>query len=127
MPPIAALLPERRYSTVVATQGWNPANYVSFHSQHAGKLPFEAILQHERLQVLGPDHCLQGCDRAALHPGVDWTLPDLILRKRTRLEVNFCSAFRERHGTDGSRSATGVAGWLHKHCIREVNGGPRRR
>ncbi|WP_282248142.1 hypothetical protein [Stenotrophomonas sp. PS02300] len=53
-------------------------------------------------------------------------MPDLILRKRTRREVDFYSAFRESHGTGGSRSAAGLAGWLHKRGIREVHGGPRR-
>lgn len=42
--PITALLAERRYRTVVATQDWHPADHASFASQHpggisAGRLP----------------------------------------------------------------------------------------
>jgi nicotinamidase/pyrazinamidase len=119
--PIAALLAERRYRTVVATQDWHPADHASFAKQHAGKLPFEAILLHAQPQTLWPDHCVQGTEGAALHPGVDWTAADLILRKGTRRDVDSYSAFRENHGPDGSRPATGLAGWLHERGIREVH------
>lgn len=71
--PINALLAERRYRTVVATQDWHPANHASFASQHPGHLPFEAILLHAQPQTLWPDHCVQGSTGAALHPA--WTGP----------------------------------------------------
>ena len=121
VPDIAALLAERRYATVVATQDWHPADHASFASQHPGHLPFEAILLHAQPQTLWPDHCVQGSDGAVLHPGVDWTVADLILRKGTRREVDSYSAFRENHGPDGTRPATGLAGWLHERGIREVH------
>ena len=121
VPDIAALLAERRYATVVATQDWHPADHASFASQHPGHLPFEAILLHAQPQTLWPDHCVQGsrapyCTRA-------WTgaVADLILRKGTRREVDSYSAFRENHGPDGTRPATGLAGWLHERGIREVH------
>jgi len=98
VPDIAALLAERRYGTVVATQDWHPADHASFASQHPGHLPFEAILLHAQPQTLWPDHCVQGSAGAALHPGVDWTVADLILRKGTRRAVDSYSAFRENHG-----------------------------
>ena len=41
--PIAALLAERRYRTVVATQDWHPAGHASFASSHPGRVPFEEI------------------------------------------------------------------------------------
>lgn len=121
MPGIAALLAERRYTTVVATQDWHPADHASFASQHPGHLPFEAILLHAQPQTLWPDHCVQGSDGAVLHPGVDWTMADLILRKGTRRAVDSYSAFRENHGPDGTRPGTGLAGWLHERGIREVH------
>jgi nicotinamidase/pyrazinamidase len=64
---------------------------------------------------------VQGSDGAALHPGVDWSVADLILRKGTRQQVDSYSAFRENHGPDGTRPATGLAGWLHERGIREVH------
>ncbi len=121
VPGIAALLAQRHYRTVVATQDWHPADHASFASQHPGHLPFEAILLHAQPQTLWPDHCMQGTPGAALHAAVDWDVTDLILRKGTRREVDSYSAFRENHGPDGSRPATGLAGWLHERGIREVH------
>ncbi|HEL7628980.1 TPA: bifunctional nicotinamidase/pyrazinamidase [Stenotrophomonas maltophilia] len=119
--PIAQLLAQRRYRTVVATQDWHPADHASFASQHPGHRPFETILLHAQPQTLWPDHCVQGSAGAALHPQVDWNMADLILRKGTRQQVDSYSAFRENHGPDGGRPATGLAGWLHERGIDEVH------
>jgi len=109
--PIAALLAQRRYRTVVATQDWHPANHASFASHYAGQQPFAQIQLHGHPQTLWPDHCVQGSAGAVLHPGVDWNAADLVLRKGTRPLVDSYSAFRENHGPEGSRPATGLAGW----------------
>lgn len=119
--PIAALLAERRYRTVVATQDWHPANHASFASHYAGQQPFAQIQLHGQPQTLWPDHCVQGSPGAALHPGVDWNAADLVLRKGTRPRVDSYSAFRENHGPEGSRPATGLAGWLRERGISEVH------
>lgn len=119
--PIAALLAERRYRTVVATQDWHPANHASFASHYAGQQPFAQIQLHGHPQTLWPDHCVQGSPGAVLHPGVDWNAADLVLRKGTRPRVDSHSAFRENHGPEGSRPATGLAGWLRERGISEVH------
>ncbi|MEN5427160.1 bifunctional nicotinamidase/pyrazinamidase [Stenotrophomonas pennii] len=119
--PVAALLAERRYRTVVATQDWHPANHASFASHYAGQQPFAQIQLHGHPQTLWPDHCVQGSPGAALHPGVDWNAADLVLRKGTRPRVDSYSAFRENHGPEGSRPATGLAGWLRERGISEVH------
>ena len=51
--PIADLLAQRRYRTVVATQDWHPADHASFASQHPGQRPFETILLHAQPQTNG--------------------------------------------------------------------------
>ena len=119
--PIAALLAERRYRIVVATQDWHPANHASFASHYAGQQPFAQIQLHGHPQTLWPDHCVQGSPGAVLHPGVDWNAADLVLRKGTRPRVDSYSAFRENHGPEGSRPATGLAGWLRERGISEVH------
>ncbi|MBD8644673.1 bifunctional nicotinamidase/pyrazinamidase [Stenotrophomonas sp. CFBP 13724] len=119
--PIAALLAERRYRTVVATQDWHPVDHASFASHYAGQQPFAQIQLHGHPQTLWPDHCVQGSPGAALHPGVDWNAADLVLRKGTRPRVDSYSAFRENHGPEGSRPATGLAGWLRERGISEVH------
>ena len=119
--PIAALLAERRYRTVVATQDWHPANHASFASHYAGQQPFAQTQLHGQPQTLWPDHCVQGSPGAVLHPGVNWDAADLVLRKGTRPRVDSYSAFRENHGPEGSRPATGLAGWLRERGISEVH------
>jgi len=121
VPGIAELLASRRYGTVVATQDWHPADHASFASQHAGRKPFETIALHGQPQTLWPDHCVQGSAGAALDPRVDWASADLILRKGTHRQVDSYSAFRENFGPQGTRPATGLAGWLHERGISEVH------
>ncbi|WP_433852780.1 bifunctional nicotinamidase/pyrazinamidase [Stenotrophomonas nitritireducens] len=121
VPGIAALLAQRRYATVVATQDWHPADHASFASQHAGRRPFESIELHGHAQTLWPDHCVQGSAGAGLHPQVDWNSADLVLRKGSDRQVDSYSAFRENVGPRGDRPATGLAGWLHERGIAEVH------
>lgn len=121
VPSIAALLADRRYTTVVATQDWHPPGHASFASQHPGRTPFEQITLHGYPQTLWPDHCVQGSTGATLHPAVNWNTADLILRKGTRPLVDSYSAFRENHSPNGTRPSTGLAGWLHDRGIHEVH------
>ena len=109
------------FENVVVTQDWHTQGHASFASAHGGKKPFDSVKLNYGDQVLWPDHCVQGSPGAALHPGVDWAVADLILRKGTRQQVDSYSAFRENHGPDGTRPATGLAGWLHERGIREVH------
>nr|WP_262363532.1 nicotinamidase [Xylella fastidiosa] len=122
VPGIAALLDARQYSTIVATQDWHPADHVSFASQHPAQQPFEQITLHGQPQTLWPDHCIQSSAAAALDSGVDWRAADLILRKGTRRHTDSYSAFRENHGPNGDRPATGLAGCvLRERGIEEVH------
>ncbi|KAF1700812.1 bifunctional nicotinamidase/pyrazinamidase [Pseudoxanthomonas suwonensis] len=121
VPAIDALLRSRSYRTVVATQDWHPPGHASFASAHPGRQPFEQIQLHGQPQTLWPDHCVQGTPGAALDPRVDWNAADLVLRKGTRPQVDSYSGFRENHGPDGSRPATGMAGWLRERGIDEVH------
>lgn len=119
--PIAEVLRQRRYATVVATQDWHPHGHISFASAHPGRHPFEQIELYGQPQTLWPDHCVQGSAGAALHAAVDWSPATLILRKGARSGVDSYSGFRENHGPDGQRPATGLAGWLRERGIAEVH------
>jgi nicotinamidase/pyrazinamidase len=117
---IDRLLRARRFATVVATQDWHPAGHASFASAHAGHSPFDTITLHGQPQTLWPDHCVQGTPGAALHPGIDWSAADLILRKGSNREVDSYSGFRENHGPHGTRPSTGLAGWLRERGVDAV-------
>ncbi len=121
VPGIDAQLRSRRYVTVVATQDWHPADHASFANQYPGRVPFGQIELHGQPQTLWPDHCVAGTPGAALDPRVDWDTASLVLRKGSRREVDSYSAFFENHGPDGSRPATGLAGWLRERGIAEVH------
>lgn len=120
VPGIDRLLRRRLFRQVVATQDWHPRGHISFASTHAGKSPFEQIPLYGHPQTLWPDHCVQGTPGAALHPDIDWSSVDLILRKGSKATVDSYSAFQENHGPDGQRPRTGLAGWLKEHGVSEL-------
>lgn len=120
VPGIARLLRAHRFRHVVATQDWHPAGHASFASAHPGTRAFQQIDLHGQPHTLWPDHCVQGTPGAALHPGIDWSAADLILRKGSDAQVDSYSAFRENHGPRGTRPATGLAGWLRERGVEEV-------
>ena len=120
VPGVDELLRRRIFRHVVATQDWHPAGHASFASAHAGSAPFQQVEWHGHPQTLWPDHCVQGTPGAALHPSIDWTPVDLVLRKGSDPQVDSYSAFRENHGPQGTRPATGLAGWLRGRGVDEV-------
>jgi nicotinamidase/pyrazinamidase len=120
VPGIDRLLRRRLFKQTVATQDWHPRGHVSFASMHAGTQPFQQIPLYGHPQTLWPDHCVQGTAGAALHPDIDWSPVDLILRKGSDPSVDSYSGFRENHGPDGTRPSTGLAGWLRERSVVEV-------
>ena len=120
VPGIDALLRARRYRHVVATQDWHPRGHVSFAANHPDQAPFAQITLHGQPQTLWPVHCVAGSAGAALHPAIDWSGLDAIVRKGRDARVDSYSAFRENHGPDGSRPPTGLAGWLRERGVDEV-------
>jgi nicotinamidase/pyrazinamidase len=120
VPGIDRLLRRRLFKQSVATQDWHPRGHISFASMHAGTTPFQQIQLHGYPQTLWPDHCVQDTPGAALHPAIDWSPVDLILRKGSNPDVDSYSGFRENHGPHGSRPSTGLAGWLRERGVAEV-------
>lgn len=120
VPGIDALLRQRRFRHAVATQDWHPRGHVSFASSHPGRAPFEQITLYGQPQTLWPEHCVQGTPGAELHPGIDWSALDAVIRKGSEPGVDSYSGFRENHGPHGSRPSTGLAGWLRERGVDEV-------
>jgi nicotinamidase/pyrazinamidase len=115
VPLINALAP--RYSQVVLTQDWHPADHSSFASQHDGHAVFDTKQMPYGPQVLWPDHCVAGADGAALHPELDVPHAQLILRKGVHRAVDSYSAFLEADRV----TRTGLDGWLTSRGISEVH------
>lgn len=114
------LLRKRWFRHVAATQDWHPRGHVSFASEQPPHAPFDQITLHGQPQTLWPDHCVQGTPGAALHPGIDWTAVDVVIRKGSDPAVDSYSGFRENHGPAGTRPSTGLAGWLRDRGVDDV-------
>src|SRR5512133_1067808 len=86
-----ALMP--RFSLVVASQDWHPADHGSFASNHDGLAPGDVTTLGGVDQVLWPDHCVQGTPGASFHSALDIALIDHVVRKGAHPEVDSYSAF----------------------------------
>jgi nicotinamidase/pyrazinamidase len=106
----------REFAHVVVTQDWHPKGHASFASAHAGCQPFETIDMPYGAQTLWPDHCIQGSDGAAFHPGLDVPHAELIIRKGFHPDIDSYSAFRE----NDRRTPTGLAGYLRERGIARL-------
>jgi nicotinamidase/pyrazinamidase len=103
------------FATVVLTQDWHPAGHSSFASRHAGAAPYSLTQMPYGPQVLWPDHCLQGTDGAAFHPGLR-TDGALIIRKGMNPAIDSYSAlFENDHVTP-----TGLQGYLRDRGITDL-------
>ena len=112
--PINAMMDD--FDAVVLTQDWHPSGHSSFASQHPGKAPFDLTQMPYGPQVLWPDHCVQGSDGAAFHPGLKTDRADLVIRKGFRPGIDSYSAFFENDRT----TPTGLEGYLRTRGISQL-------
>jgi nicotinamidase/pyrazinamidase len=106
----------KHFGFVVMTQDWHTPGHASFASSHPGKKPFETTSLAYGEQVLWPDHCVQGTDDAALHPGLSIPQAELIIRKGYNKGVDSYSAFTEADG----KTPTGLTGFLKTKGITRL-------
>ena len=105
-----------QFAHVVLTQDWHPPGHASFASSHPGKQPFQSIEAAYGQQILWPDHCVQGTEGAAFHPGLAVVHAELVLRKGFRPEIDSYSAFRE----NDRRTPTGLAAYLRERGFKRL-------
>ena len=104
------------FSHVILTQDWHPPGHASFASSHPSKRPFDTIEVSYGVQILWPDHCVQGTPGAAFHPKLDVRHAELVLRKGFRSALDSYSAFRE----NDRRTVTGLAGYLRERGFGRI-------
>jgi len=104
------------FTHVILTQDWHPRGHASFASSHPGKQPFDAVDLSYGVQILWPDHCVQGTQGAAFHPGLDVPHAELVLRKGFRSTIDSYSAFRE----NDRRTPTGLANYLRERGFERI-------
>ena len=111
VPLINALAP--KFTHVVCTQDWHPADHISFASQHPGKAPFETVDLPYGSQVLWPDHCVWNTPGAALATALDLPQAQLIICKGYNRAIDSYSGFQEAD----RQTLTGLAGYLNERDL----------
>ena len=107
-----------RFSRVILTQDWHTPEQISFASNHPGAAPFTEIEVAYGLQMLWPDHCIQGSPGADFHPDVAPTVQKAlaVIRKGYNPAVDSYSGFFE----NDHRTPTGLAGLLRDLGVTRV-------
>ena len=105
-----------RFSHVALTQDWHPAGHSSFASSHRKAGAFSTIATEHGPQTLWPDHCVQGTEGAAFHPGLAVDRAQVIIRKGYRPALDSYSAFFENDGA----TPTGLAGYVRDRGFGHV-------
>lgn len=103
------------FAAVILTQDWHPSGHSSFASSHPRARAFSQTEMPYGPQTLWPDHCIQGSEGAAFHPGLR-TDADLILRKGFRRAIDSYSAFYENDRT----TPTGLDGYLRSRGLTRL-------
>lgn len=110
---------QEKFDIVVATQDWHPAKHESFASQHEGKKPFDVIVLDDiekSVQVLWPDHCIQGTRGAELHKNLNQNKISAIIRKGMNPKIDSYSGFYDVN----KKNPTGLHGYLKDHNVTSV-------
>jgi nicotinamidase/pyrazinamidase len=107
---------QTKFSLVVATQDWHPANHGSFAANHPGKNIFEQIELNGLTQTLWPVHCVQGTPGAELAVGLARERIAKIFPKGTDAGIDSYSGLFD----NGHRRSTGLGEWLQAKGVTEV-------
>jgi nicotinamidase/pyrazinamidase len=105
-----------RFSLVVATQDWHPADHGSFASMHDGLHPGDIVDLGGVEQVLWPDHCVQNTPGASFHSALNVAAIDYVVRKGTERDVDSYSGFYD----NDRRRDTGLGEYLMSRGVDEV-------
>ena len=104
------------FTSIVLTQDWHPCDHLSFASNQDDKAPYETIKMPYGVQVLWPDHCIQGTFGAEFHKDLDTSKANIIVRKGYRKNIDSYSAFYENDRS----TMTGLDGFLKQNNIKKV-------
>jgi len=105
-----------KFTNVVLTQDWHPPGHLSFASSHPGKQPYQTVEVAYGLQVLWPDHCVQGTAGAEFREDLQTPHAALVIRKGFRRAIDSYSAFYENDRS----TPTGLAGYLRERGLTRV-------
>lgn len=116
------------FDVVIATQDWHPADHKSFASQHPGKSIGDIVKMGSQVQVLWPDHCVQGTTGAKFHAELNIAKADYVVQKGTNREIDSYSGFFDNDHlqttgldqilVDEAVTAVALMGLATDYCVR---------
>jgi nicotinamidase/pyrazinamidase len=101
---------------VVTTQDFHPSNHKSFAANNPGKQIGELGELHGQVQVMWPNHCVQGTTGAEFSAELDLSKVTKNFPKGTNPEVDSYSGFFD----NDHKSATGLGAYLKTQGVTEV-------
>jgi nicotinamidase/pyrazinamidase len=104
------------FDAVIQTQDWHPAGHSSFASSHEVKKPYDTVEMDYGIQVLWPDHCVQGSMGAEFHPELNTLKTQVVIRKGFRKAIDSYSTFYE----NDQETTTGLTGYLNQRGITDL-------
>ena len=102
-----------KMDVVVTTQDWHPQNHGSFASNNPLAKPYDIGKLSGRDQVMWPDHCVQGTNGAAFHPGLYVKAKNFV--KGTNKDADSYSGFFDDDG-----GSTGLNEYLKLNGVTQV-------
>lgn len=106
----------RRFSRVIATKDWHPADHGSFASNHPGREVGDFVELAGQRQILWPDHCVQGTRGAEFAPGLETSAIEKVFYKGTDSGVDSYSAFFD----NAHLVSTGLDDYLRETGVDEI-------
>lgn len=107
---------QEKFTHVIATQDFHPADHGSFAANHSGKNPGTMIELAGLTQILWPVHCVQRTWGAAFHPELNREKWEAIFQKGKNPEVDSYSGFFD----NARRGDTGLGDYLKSTGIERV-------
>lgn len=117
IPLVNQLQKQKDYDLIIATQDFHPKNHKSFASNNSGKSVGDLVELNGQVQVMWPDHCVQGSIGAEFHKDLDMNKIVKIFKKGTNPEVDSYSGFFD----NDHKSSTGLGEYLKSKNILMVD------
>ena len=106
----------KKFSLVVASQDWHPANHGSFAANHPWRRPGNVIELNGLEQILWPIHCVQGSFGAEFVRELDTSSFQKVFVKGTDPGIDSYSCFFD----NGYLKPTGLGDYLKEKGVDEV-------
>jgi nicotinamidase/pyrazinamidase len=107
---------QRKFTHIIATQDFHPADHGSFAANHSGKNPGEFIELAGLPQILWPIHCVQGSAGVEFHSDLNQSQWEAIFQKGKNPKVDSYSGFFD----NARRGDTGLGDYLKSKGIEQV-------